>query len=122
MLKDTDSTSLKFIFISDRNSETPENRFRDIIFEIIMSSEIYKRFDSSHEFWDICEARKEQKKENSSTLKLNIIDNPCILTLAVNPKECLELFEDKNLNKKHKDIKKGHLGLVSKTFHRELNH
>ena len=69
MLTDTDSTSLKFIFISDRNSETPENRYRGINFEIMMSSETYKRFDSSHEFWDICEARKEQKRKNSGTLK-----------------------------------------------------
>lgn len=26
-------------------------------------------------------------------------DNPCILTFAVNPKEYLELFEDKKINK-----------------------
>ena len=28
ILEDTDSTSLKFIFISDRNSQTPESKFR----------------------------------------------------------------------------------------------
>ena len=61
MLTDTDSTSLKFIFISDRNSETPENRYRGIIFEIIMSSEIYKRFDSSGTF-----VRQEKSKKEKT--------------------------------------------------------
>ena len=38
-LTDRDSTSLKFIFISDPNSETPEDKFRDI-FEMVTASEI----------------------------------------------------------------------------------
>lgn len=38
-LTDTDSTSLKFIFISDPNSETREDKFRDI-FETVIPSEI----------------------------------------------------------------------------------
>ena len=50
VLTDTGSTSLKFMFISDPNRETPENKYRDIIFEIITSSKIYKRFDSSRGF------------------------------------------------------------------------
>ena len=50
VLTDTGSTSLKFMFISDPNRETPENKYRDIMFEIITSSKIYKRFDSSHGF------------------------------------------------------------------------
>lgn len=41
-----DSISLKLVFISDPNSETPEDTFRDIIFEVITVSGIYKRFDS----------------------------------------------------------------------------
>ena len=32
MLTDTDSTALEFIFISDLNSDVPEDKFRDIIF------------------------------------------------------------------------------------------
>ena len=53
VLTDTDSTSLKFIFVSDPNSETSENKYRDIICEIITSLEIYKRYGSLHEFWEI---------------------------------------------------------------------
>lgn len=95
LLTDTDSTYLKFIFISDPGCETPEDRYRDIIFEITASSEIYKRFDSSHEFWEIFGARKEQKRKKLWYFEAERIDNPCILTLAVNLKEYLQLFEDK---------------------------
>ena len=72
VLTDTDSTSLKFMFISDADSEIPESKYRGIIFEVIIPSEIYKRFDSSHLLWDILGARKEQKDKNVGTMKLNI--------------------------------------------------
>ena len=50
ILTNTDSTALEFIFISDSNSDVPEDKFRKIIFKIIVTSKIYKRFDTSHEF------------------------------------------------------------------------
>ena len=69
----TDSTSLKFLFISYPNSETPESKFREIIFEVITTSKIYKRVDSSHEFWENFESRKEHKRKILAILKLNIL-------------------------------------------------
>ena len=121
VLTDTDSASLKFMFISDPKSKTPENKFRDIIFEIITLSEVYKRFDSSHEFWDIFGARNEQKRKKLGYYEIEHIDNPCILILAVNRKEYLELLEDKNLNEKHKGIKKGWSGLGFGNFAQRNN-
>ena len=47
ILTNTDSTALQFIFISNPNSYLPEEIFRDVIFEVIIMSKIYKRFDSS---------------------------------------------------------------------------
>ena len=35
------------------------------------------------------------------------IDNPCLLTIACNPKEYYELFENSEINKEHKETKKG---------------
>ena len=116
VLTDTDSTSLKFTFVSDPNSKTPEDKFREIMFEVIIASKICKRFDSSHVFCDIFGAEKENKKKKLGYYEIEHIDNPCILTLAVILKEYLELFEDKNTNKKHKDIKKGSSGLGSENF------
>ena len=39
-------------------------------------------------------------------LEIEHIDNPCILTIAANSKEYFEIFENKNINKNHKGIKK----------------
>ena len=45
----TDNTALKFIFISDPNSDLPEDKFSNITFEFIVAPKIYKRFDTSHD-------------------------------------------------------------------------
>ena len=52
ILTDTDSTSLQFLFVRDPASDKINKKYRDIIFEVIIASEIYNRFDTSHEFWD----------------------------------------------------------------------
>ena len=80
------------------------------------TSKIYKRFDSSHEFWDNFSARKEQKRKTLGCYEIKHIDNLCILTIAANPKEYFEMFEDKNINKKHKGIKKGSSELGFENF------
>ena len=107
MLTETDSTALKFIFLSDPNSDIPKEKFRDIIFEVIVVSELYKRLDTSHEFWNIFGARKESRRKKVGYYETENISNPYLLTLAVNPKEYLEMLTDLLLNKKHKGIKKG---------------
>ena len=115
ILTDTDSSSNKFLIISDPNSETLESTYREIIFEVITSSKIHKTFDRSHEYWDNFGARKKQKRKKLGHFELEHIDNPCILwytcTIAANPKKYFEMFEGKNISKKHKGIKKGSAGL-----------
>ena len=51
LLAGTDSTVLKFIFISDPNSDLPEDKFRDVTLEVVVTSKIYKRFDTSHNLY-----------------------------------------------------------------------
>ena len=60
----TDSTALQFPFISDPNRDLPEGKFRDIIFEVITATKIYRRFDSSHELWNVFGFRKESRKKS----------------------------------------------------------
>ena len=50
ILTSTDSMSLKFIFVSGPESNISESKCREIIFEVVTSSDIYKKFDSSHPF------------------------------------------------------------------------
>ena len=59
VLNDTDSICLKFMYDSDPNSDILESKYRDIILEVITASEICNRFDSSHEYWENINARKE---------------------------------------------------------------
>ena len=77
VLTDTNSTVLQFIIISDPNSDMPETKIRDIFFEVIIATKIYKRFDTSHPFWDNFQARKESRKKNQ------VITKPNILTIHV---------------------------------------
>ena len=44
------------------------------------------------------------------------MDNLRLLTMAINPKEYLELLKDRVLNKKHKGIKKGSSDLGFENF------
>ena len=44
------------------------------------------------------------------------IDDPCLVTLAVNPKEYFEYFKSENVNKKHKGIKKGSAGMEYENY------
>ena len=120
ILTDTDSTALMFVFISDPNSDLPEEKFRYIIFEVIVTSKIYKRFDSSHEFWDIFGASAESRRKKLGYYGIENISNPCILTLTVNPKEYLELLKNFVLHKKHKGIKKGSSGMGFDNFSQRI--
>ena len=64
-----------------------------------------------HEYWDNFGAKKERKRKKLGYFETEYINNPCSLTIAANPKEYFEMFKDKNINKKHKGIKKGSTGL-----------
>ena len=43
-----------------------------------------------------------------------------ILSIAANPKNYFEMFEDRNINKKHKGIKKGSTGLGFGNFSQRI--
>ena len=68
-LTDTDSTALQFLVIFDPNSDFSESKIRDVIFEVIENSDIYRRFDNSHSFWDKFNARKEKRRKNYVYMK-----------------------------------------------------
>ena len=61
VMTDTEITELQFTFISKPKRDLPEYKFRDIIFEVIIATTIYKRFDISHKFWDIFGFREESR-------------------------------------------------------------
>ena len=88
----------------------------ETIFEVIVATKIYKQFDSSHEFWDIFEVRKISRKKKLRYYEIESINNPCYVTIAVNPKEYFEVFKNQKTHKKHKEIKKGSHGMEFHNF------
>ena len=105
VLTDTDSTSIQLIIVSEPNSSYPECNVRDILFEILSKTKICERFDKSNE----CE-------KVLGLYEVEHIDDPCYVTLAVNPKEYFEYFKSHTCNKKHKGIKKGYSGMEYENY------
>ena len=110
-LTDTDSTSLLFVFICELESVLPESEARKVIFECMINSEIFKRLDISNDFWKNFNVQDKTKKKEMGLFEIENIDNPNICTVAVNPKEYFEKFKDKNINKKHKGVRKNTKGM-----------
>ena len=106
ILRDADSTSLRFVNTSDPASTFQECDARDIIFEIMTKTKMFKRFDT-HSFWKKFDAQKSKRPKKLGLYEVENIDDPCYVTLAVNPKEYFEFFEDYTSNKKIQSNKKG---------------
>ena len=110
-LTDTDSTSVFFVFICELESVLPESEARKVIFECMINSELLKRLDVSDDFWRKFNVQDKTKKKEMGLFEIESIDNPNICTIAVNPKEYFEQFKDKNINKKHKGVRKNTKGM-----------
>ena len=121
ILTDTNSTSLNFLIISHVDSTFPESKVRDILFEIFSSTEIKKRFDKSDKFWEQFGVHKPENQKVRGWYEVESINDPCLVTLATNPKEYLEDFKSESNNKKHKGIKKGAYVWTTRILLKELN-
>ena len=111
ILTDTDSTSIKFVIVSNADSTYPESKIRNIWFEIFFKTELNERFNKSDDFWSRLNVQRPQDKKVLGLYKVEHVNDPCYVTLAVNPKEYFEFFTSEKMNKKHKGIKKGSEGM-----------
>ena len=73
-------------------------------------------FDKSDDFWKKFDIHKPQNQKVLRLYEFENINVPCYVTLAVNPKEYLEYFKSSNINKKHKGIKKGSVGMEYENY------
>ena len=105
ILTDTDSCSLQFTFITDLKLSISEDEARKLIFEILL----LKKGDQF-----LC--RNKSTKKQVGLYEVEHIDNANFVTIAVNPKEYIEIFKNKAINKKHKGIKKSTPGMNSESF------
>ena len=93
VLTDTDSTSIQFIIVSDPESSYLECDVRDILFEIFSKTEISKRLDKSDKFWRQFNCHCPQNEKVLGLYEVEHINDPCYVTLAVNPKEYFKYFQ-----------------------------
>ena len=93
-LTDTDNTSLFFIFICDLNCCIKESDSRNIIFEVIITSKVFDRLDLSADFWKQFDVQNKKLKKQVVLFEIENIDKPNVITIALNPKEYYERFND----------------------------
>ena len=116
ILTDTDSTSTQVVVVSRIDSTFTEPEFRTILFKVFSRTEIRERFDKSDEFWKNFGVHDPSNQKVLGLYEVESINDPCLVTLAVNPKEYFEYFKSTNINKKHKGIKKGSLGMEYENY------
>ena len=101
-LTDTDSCSFSFIFVCKDSSPLKQLEARHLILEILRHSKIAKRLDSSHGIWKNHDFYKPELQKQASLHEFELINNPNILTISINPKEHYEEFRNRAYNKKQK--------------------
>ena len=111
VLTDTDSTAIQFVVVSSVQSTFTEPQVRNIIFEIFSRTPIADIFDKSDDFWKRFNVHDASNQKVLGLYEVESINDPCLVTLAVNLKEYFEYFQSQRTNKKHKGIKKGALGM-----------
>ena len=115
MLTDTDSTSIMFQTTSDFENNVPDDKFRDVIFEVIVENEFYDTFDTSHEYWDKFKARKIELEKRLGYFKLKvstILVKLLSLLILKNITNTLKIsLATKNIN-----VKKGTPGMKFENF------
>ena len=100
ILTDMDSICIFFIFICKPESCAPDSVFWDVLFKVIIKNDVLHRFDTSQKFWEKYGVRNEHLKKKLGYFFIKNVDNPCIVTVVVNPKEYFEEFEIQSVNKK----------------------
>ena len=98
-LTDADSTSMLFVFICDLDSDIREDRTKNIIFEVMIASKIFDRLDLSAEFYDQFNCRNTSLQKQVGLFEIENIDQPNVITIALNPKEYYERFANHTDNR-----------------------
>ena len=71
-----------------------------------MQSKIGPRIATNDPFFKQFDCNNPKLNKQVGLYEVESIDNPNVITIAVNPKEYFEVFRNKNFNKQHKGVKK----------------
>ena len=110
-----------FIFICKPESCAPDSVFRDAMFEVIIKNDVLHRFGTSHTFREKYGVRNEYLKKKLGCFSIENIEDPCVVTVAVNPKQYFQEFESRSISKKHKGLRKEASGVESEDYAKRIN-
>ena len=79
-------------------------------------SKILNRLDLSHDFWKKYNVYDYSTKKQMGLFEIENIDNQNICTIAINPKEYFEKFKNRNINKKHKGVRRDTPGMNFESY------
>ena len=99
----------------------PDDKFRDVIFEVITTTDLVETFDTSHPLSEKFDVRGKTLKKKLRYYEIKHIDNPCQIVLAIKFNKYFENFENKKSNKKYKSMKKGSSGMKFENFALRIN-
>ena len=92
-----------------------------MIFDVMLKSKIFDRFDLSAEFYERFDCRNEKLKKRVGFFEIESIDKPNVITIVLNPKEYYERFIDHSDNKRHKGLKKSTPGVDFDSYSNRLS-
>lgn len=120
VLTDIDSICIFFIFICKSSCNVPNEKFRDVLFEVIINNKILNWLDTSPKFCGRFTVRDKDLRKKLGYFAIENIDDPCLVTFAVNPKEYVEQLQREHVNKKHKGVRKGAAGMEFESYSRRI--
>ena len=88
-----------------------ESKARNLIFEILLETEIQKRLDLSNPYWAKFNTQNAAHRKKMGLYKVENIDNPNISTIVVDPKEYFEKFKNRSIDKKLKNVRENTKGI-----------
>ena len=71
----------------------------------MIKSKLLERIDLSDEFYEQFGVRNKKLKKQVGLYEVESIDNPTMITIAINPKEYFEQYKNFSINKKAKGIR-----------------
>ena len=86
----------------------------------MIASKILNRLDLSDDFWAQFDVQNKKLKKQVGIYEIESIDSPNILTISINPKEYFEKYRDKNINEKHKGLKRDTPGMDFEAYSSRL--
>ena len=86
----------------------------------MIASKILNRLDLSDDFWVQFDIQNKKLKKQVDLYEIESIGNLNILIISINPKEYFEKYRDKNINKKHKGLKRDIPGMDFEAYSSRL--